>query len=359
METDEELGMSRKIVWRQKINLINTVLTIAILFCNFILLNAQPVNNELPGNENHILTIYVLKSASPLNWETPETLYKTYRRSVLTNFMKKERTLKGHFFISLYSPLIDSPIYAGVSSADKKEEKKCIFLDKIGLGVLGVCMKGCIQGKDELLKKIEFHAKKNDIAFIKFKISKTAAQHVIDFYKIYTTECIANFSPSDFYGGAFYPLYENEGAGCSAFALAVLELAGVNDIETVEWYKKLNIPMNLIGGEMNGNRKIKVRDIKKSHSWQNGEGIENVDFVPYLMCDPSTAYNWILEHRKNENLEEHPGYIAATESGIPGLYTDRSFIEIDNSNPIIIKRPDKNFFVEYHFSRFKTVIEPK
>jgi len=194
------------------------------------------------------------------------------------------------------------------------------------------------------------HKQNNDIAFMKIKLNKLAAQRIIDFYAIYTTDFIQNYSPSDFYGGAFWPRYENEGAGCSSFAMAILDLIHVDDFEIDQWQKTIHIPMDLIGGELNHSKKIKVRDIKHTKSWYEGNGMENVDFVAFDICDPSTAYYWILEHRKPENYHKDAAFTADTESGIPGLFVDYSQVEPDLLEPIIQKRPDKNLFVENHYA---------
>lgn len=349
METNEDLKMSCKITYRLTKALLYVALTEILFFTNCFFLNAQSSKNELTSNENHELTIYVLKSASPLNWESPETLYKTYRNSVLTNFMKKERTLKGHFFIKLSTPLLAEPLFAGIVSVDRKEEKKLMFIKKIGLSVFGFTMKGTIQGRDVLERKIAVHKQNNDIAYMKIKLNKTDAQRVIDFYTIYTTDFVQDYSPSDFYGGAFWPRYENEGAGCSSFALAILDLIHVKDFETNQWHKTVKIPMNLIGGDLNNSKKVKVRDIKHTKSWYEGNGLENADFVSFTICDPSSAYYWILEHRELENFHPKATFVADLESGIPGLFVDYSHFETDTLEPIIQKRPDKNIFIEHHF----------
>lgn len=355
METDEDLAMSLEIFSRLKKGILIAVLIITLVFHSLLFLNAQTTGIDKTSNPKHELTIYVLKSASPLNWDSPETIYKTYRNSVLINFMKKERTLKGHFFIRLSTPLIEEPLYAGITSVDRKEEKKLMYIKKIGLSVFGATMKGTIQGREVLEKKIAVHTQNNDIAYMKIKLSKSAAQRIIDFYSIYTTDFISDYSPSDFYGGAFWPRYENEGAGCSSFVLAILDLIHVKDFETDQWQKTVKIPMDLMGGEINNSKKVKVRNIKHTKSWYNGDGEENIDFVPFNICDPSTAYYWILEHRMPEKYHQDANFIADTESGIPGLFVDYSQVEIDLSEPIILKRPDKNFFVEYHQSLIKKI----
>jgi hypothetical protein len=110
----------------------------------------------------------------------------------------------------------------------------------------------------------------------------------------------------------------------------------------------VNIPMYLIGGEINNLKKIRVRDIKYTKTWHTGNGLKNVDFVSFYIFDPSTSYYWILEQRKPEFQLQSTTLLAVQEYGIPGLFIDKSKVEIDLSEPIIQKRPDKNLFVKCH-----------
>ena len=304
-----------------------------------------PINNENSGD--HELTIFVLRSASPLDWQSPATLYKTYKKSLFTNFAKKERTLKGHFFIRLTTPLLTEPLYAGVIPANKKEEKKNFFVDKVGLSVFGIPMKGTIHGTEVTLHKISIHKKKGDIAYLKIRLSASAARQIIRYYETYTTPTASGFKPADNYGGAFWPLYESEGSGCSAFALAIFDLIDVHDFDTDAWKKTLLLPMNLIGGEMNNSKKVKPRSIKKTEHWASADGIENTDYIKYDIYDPTTAFYWILEQR--EQKQPNPAGIRAdSESTIPGLFLDKSSTFCDTTAPIIRKRPDNNFFVDFY-----------
>ena len=64
------------------------------------------------------------------------------------------------------------------------------------------------------------------------------------------------FVPCKYYGGDFWPGYENEGSGCSAFGLAMMEAAGIS-AERPEWFVEVNIPEELVGGKFNNDRRVK------------------------------------------------------------------------------------------------------
>jgi hypothetical protein len=65
-----------------------------IFLIHFVLLiisvNAQNTEETIEQGGNHELIVFVIGSASLLNWESPSTLYNSYKKSALTNFMKKK-----------------------------------------------------------------------------------------------------------------------------------------------------------------------------------------------------------------------------------------------------------------------------
>jgi len=52
------------------------------------------------------------------------------------------------------------------------------------------------------------------------------------------------------------------GAGCSAFGIAALKLTGAK-IDYPEWYVKVKVPYDLVGGEYNNMLKVKPREVFK------------------------------------------------------------------------------------------------
>ena len=156
-------------------------------------------------------------------------------------------------------------------------------------------------------------------------------------------------SQSGFYGGSFWPRYKYEGAGCSAFAIAVLDLAGIQPPDSSGWKVNVNIPVNLIGGKFNQGKKIKSGEIKRTLQWHNGEGEKNVNYVSYNIYDPSFVYKWV----KNKMQNLTPGYQVVSENGVSGLLTDATAVEFNENEPVFLDNDAPDLFVATHFRENK------
>ena len=295
--------------------------------------------------DDHELTIYVIRSVGPIDWESPSTLYKSYVNAYVSHVFRKRMTLTGHLFVKLSTPLLEQPLYAGMCTPSRKERRILVLKEKIGLGVLGASMKAKLEQKNDLISKIDYFSGKNEIAFITYHLNEQSARRIVDFYNVFTSKSSLNSSPSDYYGGAFWPRYENEGAGCSAFGIAMLDAIGILDEESKSWVRNVNIPMNLVGGKFNEMQKVSGRKVKKTTCWHDGSGIEEVDYVPFSIYDPSLMYDWIMQQRALSNKFRIPGYFPSEESVIPGLSADRRYVRISQEEPIFIRRTVSNLFI--------------
>lgn len=197
-------------------------------------------------------------------------------------------------------------------------------------------------------KKLEFYSRKNELAFIDYWINDDALKQIFSFYKEFTSRSDNNFSSSDYYGGAFWPLYYQEGAGCSAFVIAMLELANILNDESRNWKTSVLIPMELIGGEFNQQKKIGLNKINAHKNWHTGEGTEGLDFIPFEIYDPTRMYSWILAQINQNTGARLPAYRIANNPDIPGLISDRRAVMTDVDAPIFRERPAQNLFIKIH-----------
>lgn len=316
--------------------------------CNKIY--SQPSVPISDDSQIHELTVFVIRSILPLNWESPSTLFKSYRKEISAKPLRKQKSMMGHTFVLLRSPLVSDSIFAGMTYVSKKTQRKLVIKDKIGLGVLGMYMEGRMQPHDELNQKMFYYASKGEVSFIRYRINESAAKRVIDFYNSYISPFDNEKAKCDFYGGAFWPRYDFEGSGCSAFGFACLEVAQVLE-EFSGWKKSVVIPMDLIGGEINNSKKIRVRDIKKSKSWYKGNGIPDKDFVQFDIFDPSAVYEWINIQRQLPVDQMGNGYSPTEMFGIPGVFADRTNVAIDSSEPVLKHRETENIFIRYFYKK--------
>ncbi len=318
---------------------------------------SQTDKNYDSEDKIHELTVYVIRSVLPLNWDSPSTLYKSYKKEIGAKIFRKQKSMLGHTFVMLRSPLLKDSIFTGMTYVSKKNQRKLFMKDKIGMGILGIYMEGRMQPHEELTKKMNYYASKDEVSFIRYNISEEAAKRIISFYNSFTTKFDDEHAKCDFYGGAFWPRYGHEGSGCSAFGFSILELAQILE-DCPEWKKSVDIPMDLIGGEINNNRKVKISDIKNAKSWHIGNNKSQKDYVSFEVYDPSSVFYWIRNQRNLPDSLVINGYAATEYNGIPGLFADRSKNVIDKNESVLLQRENSNIFIDY-FYRKTGLIKPE
>lgn len=290
----------------------------------------------------HELTIYAVPSYSKLDWGSPARLYRTSIASFLMSRFVKYSYSIGHMLIKFESPVVDSVVYAAMRSTSNSEKIQLFMKEKIGLAILGVPMKGRLETKEEITSLLEHYSKKGSgAAFIRYRLSRESALRIKTFLENFSKEGKSGFTPCNYYGGAFWPRYEKEGAGCSSFALSALEAAGVC-VDNPEWRVEVKIPYSLIGGRYNNQRKVGSYDIESRRKWHSGEGVANKDFFPFSIYDPTLVYNWILK------MFTHPvgGYYSDMREGFAGLVYDARNIKIKDNDPVMMARKDSSIFID-------------
>lgn len=303
--------------------------------------------NNNPVNE---LTLYVIPSYEPIDWSSPSKLYKSALKSYSEAFFQKKNYPIGHMFLELKTPFCDSVILTSITSVSGKEQRDLVLKEKVGLTILGTPVSGRMESSNELREKIRRFSAKNKLAYMQFSLNDQAVKRVLEYIRRFTTRNSEGKSPSDHYGGAFWPLFENEGAGCSSFGISALETTGF-DIDRKEWYSDLMIPIDLLGGINNGGKKVKSKDIRKWKTWHSGNGVINIDYVPLRTYDPSMIFHWIIKQRENPGKSSE-GFVAVSKprptggkSNIPGLFYDARNIVVSNDIPVFRKRTQASFFI--------------
>ncbi len=289
----------------------------------------------------HELLLYSVPSYIPLKWKSPSSLMESSIDSfILSKFAKKTYSI-GHMIIVLKTPMADSTIRMAMRSTSNSEKINLFIKDGVGLGILGAPMKGRLETNSEIDEFLQFYQRREKrISFLRYILNDKATERVLKFLSIFSGKEDPQYQPYKLYGGDFWPRYENEGAGCSAFAVATLDVAGI-PIDNPEWYVSVNIPSSIVGGKYNNGKKVKGVDIEFAKKWHNGDGVENVDYFPYKVYDPSKLYNWI------QHLHSNPsgGYAPYTIGRIKGITFDARDITPNLDEPIIKKREEPSVFI--------------
>jgi len=306
---------------------------------------AEELNNLYSGPDKNLLTIYVIPSRVPYDWSSPHSLYKSYVKNYNRNILKREYYLLGHAFIELSTPLSDSLVLTGMRSASKEEQKDKVLMQKYGLSILGADLEGRLETRQELSKKVERYSSCGDMAFMTMIISDQAAARMLDFFRQFKEGAGDGFRPEEHYGGAYWPRYYGEGAGCSAFALSFLSVGGLLLDEFTEWMIRINIPTDLLGGPYNPGNKVTLKEIRKTYHWaESRDGREN-DYEPFEIYDPSLIYSWITESWAGEQVLDGIRVARVRINKARGILIDMREEQVPEDEGIFMERENKSIFV--------------
>lgn len=318
-----------------------------VLFMLSPALKAQLQLPEPDSSEVHEITLLLMPTMYPLDWSSPSSLYKSMLNIYMKTIGLKDNYLLGHVAVRLNSPLLEEPLYTAQSSKKWQERIDMVLKQRVGFGILGAALEGRVEPVEEIKHKVGVYKQRNKLAYITYRVQRGVMERILIFFKTYQGKMHNDLSPSDFYGGAFWPRYYNEGAGCSAFAFSMLDLGNLILPEAEQWKVDVKIPMNIIGGKFNKGKKVKNRTIKRTMSWYDGTGSKNTDYVNYFVYDPSIIFDWIAA----QHLNPDAGYELVHDDSTPGLYKDARNIEFDPQEPIFMQRPDTNLFINHYYKR--------
>ncbi len=297
----------------------------------------------------HELTIFTFPTMYPLDWSSPSDLYKTMFKCYVRTMFLKNNYLIGHITTRIKTPLIDKPLYIAMTGADPAEKARMVIKEKVGFGILGATLKGKIEPDSQIQARIKIYMKRKKIGFITFRVNKASMERILIFISQFRSKMNENNSPCDFYGGAFYPRYHHEGAACSSFGIALLEVANLYEFIYKDWLVDVNVPIDIVGGEFNNNMKIKNSRIIKTKSWYKGNGVENEAFVNYQVYDPSIMLDWIKKVRqKNDSV-----FRKSEMNDLEGLYVDCRNVQVNTSDSIFKTRKKSNVFIEKYKQKLK------
>jgi hypothetical protein len=301
--------------------------------------------------QHHEITIYVIKSVSPIDWSNPSNLYKSTFNCFINAALKKNYYVIGHTLARINSTLLPTPRFAAMTGAKQTEKVELVLIKKTGFGAFGSTVHGKMEPEESIKRGIGFYSKRNTVAFIKFRINENSAKRILQFIDYFSQKTKYGFAPCELYNGSTWPRYENEGSGCSGFGMAVLDVAHLLPAESNNWMINVKIPMDLIGGEFNHNKKIKISSILHTKSWYIGTGTVDVDYINYKVYDPNYIFDWII----NKRSQNDPEFLAYEEDGIPGLIVDRQNLVVNDNEPICLQRTDSNLFIRHYYRKIQTL----
>lgn len=267
---------------------------------------------------NNTLKLYFFPSPYKYNWNSPQTLAKSVIINTILPSKYEYKSTIGHAAVELKC---GETFYAltGMSMNNKKEDDQLILEDKIGLGILFYPMAGRLQTKEELRKDINDRIGSKDISWIEFQINDLACHRLKTYLTIYRNENIG-----DKYGLVFNPR-KKEGAGCSAFAVSFLQIAGLlTDEYYLNWSRTIqtNKDLNGYNGSANEVSIFKMALGIKSTAWAK----DSTNSIPLFFWEPNLMHQWVRQNYKLEMEHQTGIYQIETIGNSFGLKYDARFV---------------------------------
>ena len=301
---------------------------------------------SLARNENlNNLIIYVIPSKVKYDWSSPRSLYKSYIKNAWRNMLSKKNYSLGHAFLDLDPTGDEQRVFTGMRSVSKKEKRELVFKEHYGLAILGAGLSGRLEKEEELEEKLALFSRKGQLAFLMVSISDAATNRLLDFFRLYKDNIVEDSLSERIYGGAFWPRYYGEGAGCSAFVISFLDVAGLLKDEFGKWLVKIDIPMDLIGGPYNHNRKVKLKDIKKEESWADAGNSLPPGYEHLEMYDPTLMFEWIHQAYDAGKLKNGYNITPMDLEKAKGIYLDLRNEPLPENENIFLERESPSLFI--------------
>lgn len=230
------------------------------------------------------MILYAMPSPRPLNWRSPHTLFMSYMENLLVHTgYPNHRHPMGHLLVELR----DTAHYAlvGAVAQSRAEMFNSVTHEHYGLGALFTTFKGKVETEADNYHQLVDRYLKGDIAYIKFLVNEKTFTRLWQYLQEYKER-----GYDKRYNGHNKPR-EGKGAGCSAFAVSFIELAGLLDTVTLRlWQVKVNVQDKLIGGPEGADKRISILKMAFTQRWAD-TGRHAYKALTYY--EPRYVYEWI------------------------------------------------------------------
>lgn len=232
----------------------------------------------------HEFILYAFPPATPLNWSSPLKLaYGAGLKGRLVFEHGKNKHTIGHCFMEMKGPDGHHELTGSTTSPDAPSDADFITKHGYGLGVLFAPMKGALDSSEKLAGELEQRYQTGKAMFIRFIVNEQAYERMKTYIDEYREKGFDSI-----YNGTNEPR-KGKGAGCSAFAISFLDVCGyIDPYFKKNWIRKVNLPTNLVGGPITGN-KVSLAKLLFKARWAK----KDEDCIPLEMWDPQLMFEWI------------------------------------------------------------------
>jgi hypothetical protein len=259
------------------------------------------------------LTLFAIPAPklTGLSWKNPGGLA---RRTLISNGLGLSRSL-GHAIVRVQCGATNTEPaghFQGSMVDTDDTFRTMVLKEKAGLGVLLRTVPGAVESEADGQKSIDERYENGRVTFVRFAVSSEVCHGLLGYAQEFERLEVGKEY------GFVRPLFK-EGAGCSAFSMAFLELANLDEARFRNaWGFDVRIPMTLIGGRDHPSNKVSVFELFFS---TRGWAKESEPHRRLVGWDPTKMYTSIRTMAK-ASLRDHAMTVEKRGRSL-GLVLDR------------------------------------
>ena len=231
------------------------------------------------------MSLIFINSPKGINWKNPWALTVSTINNSLLKFKNKRVFSISHVFVKIKCESSGRTIHRAMTSATTTEERDLLLNKKVGLGLMFHSYVGKLEKEDVIEKDLKDYEGSDRVAKMTTIISPEACDRMLTYVDDYEARGYGNM-----YSGLQHDPLNGKGAGCSAFGVSFLEVAGLLEPEYfTDWREHIYIPKRFIGGELTGNKVPVTRLLfKPAAKWSNKE--PNIELYAW---NPEKMHKWV------------------------------------------------------------------
>lgn len=180
------------------------------LFLLFSILPSSPAFSDQ-------ITLHFIKAPTPTRWTSPRSLTLSALRNQVAKVPGGARHSIGHVFVELQCG--NSLTYSGVTSTGNSEERRAIFLEGYGMGVVFKNYRGKFDSQEFIKKDLAAMFETGRSNFVRFNISTTTCSRLTEYLSEYE-----RLGYHKIYAGLNARPLLRQSAGCSAYGMSFWNL---------------------------------------------------------------------------------------------------------------------------------------
>jgi len=249
---------------------------------------------SVPARAEGMLKLYFFPSPKGIDWTSPSKLAWSTIKNELSSSPYRSKHSIGHVNIEIRCPVEGQSesriLLTGMTSDGESLERDALLKEKIGLGVIFRNYPGKLETPEYILSQLPERFVGGGISSLDIRVSDSTCHRLLQFHDEYR-----DLGYGAHYGLPNRPRY-GEGAGCTAYGTAYLEVAGLLTPEMKEkWAKTIRVPIDMIGGGEADTPKRKVSVIRLLFSFWRKWATPEQPHRELFFWDPDSMHSWIHE----------------------------------------------------------------